>query len=45
MCLHVLLKADNAVGMCLHLLMGDVERHVGVVPSVLGIIKAIVNLI
>jgi hypothetical protein len=31
--------------MGLHLLMGDVEQHAGVVPSVLGITKATVNLL
>jgi hypothetical protein len=42
---HMVLKVDNLVGMGLHLLMGDVEQHVGVVPSVLSVIKATVNLL
>jgi hypothetical protein len=41
----MVLKVDNLVGMGLHLLMGDVEQHVGVVPSVLSVIKATVNLL
>jgi hypothetical protein len=43
--LHVVLKVDNPVGMGLHLLTGDVEQHPGVVPSVLGISKVMVNLL
>jgi hypothetical protein len=40
-----MLKVDNPVGMGLHLLTGDVKQHVGVVPSVLGISKATINLL
>jgi hypothetical protein len=43
--LNVLLKVDNPMGTSLHLLMGDVEQHVGVVPSVLGVINSTINLL
>jgi hypothetical protein len=43
--LHVVLKVDNPVGTGLHLLMGDVEQHVGLVPSMLGVTKVMVNLL
>ncbi len=43
--LHVVLKVDNPVGMGLHLLTGNVEQHTGVVPSMLGVTKATVNLL
>jgi hypothetical protein len=43
--LHVVLKVDNPVGTDLHLLMGDVEQHTGVVPSMLRVTKATVNLL
>jgi hypothetical protein len=43
--LHVVLKVDNLVGTGLHLLVGDVEQHTGVVPSMLGVTKAMVNLL
>jgi hypothetical protein len=36
---------DNPVGTGLRLLVGDVEQHAGVVPSMLGITKAMVNLL
>jgi hypothetical protein len=43
--LHVVLKVDNPMGTSLHLLTGDVEQHTGVVPSMLGVTKATVNLL
>jgi hypothetical protein len=43
--LHVVLKVDNPVGTGLHLLTGDVEQHVGVIPSMLGVTKEMVNLL
>jgi hypothetical protein len=43
--LHVVLKVDNPVGTGLHLLASDVEQHTGVVPSMLGVTKAMVNLL
>jgi hypothetical protein len=43
--LHIVLKVDNPVGTGLHLLSGEVEQHTGVVPSMLGITKATVNLL
>jgi hypothetical protein len=43
--LHVVLKVGNLVGMGLHLLTGDVEQHVGVVSSMLGVTKVTVNLL
>jgi hypothetical protein len=36
---------DNPAGTGLHLLMGDVEQHAGVVPSMLSVTKAILNLL
>jgi hypothetical protein len=45
LCLHVVLKVDDTVGMDIHLLTGDVEQHTGVVPSMLGITKATVYLL
>jgi hypothetical protein len=45
LCLNVVLKVDNPVGTGLHLLMGDVEQHASVVPSMLSVTKAIVNLL
>jgi hypothetical protein len=42
--LHVVLKVDNPMGMDLHLLLGDVEQHTGVVSSMLGVTKGTVNL-
>jgi hypothetical protein len=41
----VVLKVDNPVGTGLHLLTGDVEQHVGVIPSMLGVPKEMVNLL
>jgi hypothetical protein len=41
----MVLKVDNPVGTGLHLPTGDVEQHEGVVPSVLGVTKATVNLL
>jgi hypothetical protein len=41
--LHMVLKVDNPVGAGLHLLTGDVEQHTGVVPSMLGVTKVMVN--
>jgi hypothetical protein len=43
--LHVVLKVDNPMGTGLHLLAGDVEQRTGVVPSMLGVTKASVNLL
>jgi hypothetical protein len=43
--LHMVLKVDNPVSTGLHLLTGDVDKHTGVVPSMLGITKAMVNLL
>jgi hypothetical protein len=43
--LHMVFKVDNPMGTGLHLLTGDVEQHEGVVPSVLGVTKATVNLL
>jgi hypothetical protein len=43
--LHVLLKVDNPMGTGLHLLTSDVEQHTGVVPSMLGVTKVMVNLL
>jgi hypothetical protein len=45
LCLHMVLKVDNPVGMDIHLLTGDVEQHTGVVPPMLGITKMKVNLL
>jgi hypothetical protein len=44
LCLHVVLKVDDSVGTDIHLLANDVEQHTGVVPSMLSITKAMVNL-
>jgi hypothetical protein len=41
----VVLKVDNPVGTDLHLLLGNVEQQTGVVPSMLGVTKAMVNLL
>jgi hypothetical protein len=41
----VVLKVDNPLGTGLHLLTGDVEKHPGVVPPMLGVTKAMVNLL
>jgi hypothetical protein len=43
--LHVVFKVDNPVSTGLHLLSGDVEQHMGVVSSRLGITKVTVNLL
>jgi hypothetical protein len=43
--LHVVLKVDNLVGMGLHLLMGDIEQHPGVVTSMLSVTKVMINLL
>jgi hypothetical protein len=43
--LHAVLKVDNPVGTGIHLLMGDVEQHAGVVPSMLNVTEATVNLL
>jgi hypothetical protein len=41
----VVLKVDDPVGKDIHLLMSDVEQHMGVVPSMLDATKATVNLL
>jgi hypothetical protein len=38
------LKVDNPVGTDIHLLMGDVEHDMGVVPPMLGITKMTINI-
>jgi hypothetical protein len=43
--LHMVLMVDNPVGTGLHLLTGDVDKHTGVVPSMLSMTKAMVNLL
>jgi hypothetical protein len=43
--LHVVLKVDNPVGTDLHLLPSNVEQQMGMVPSMLGVTKATVNLL
>jgi hypothetical protein len=43
MCLHMVLKLDDPVGTNIHLLMGDVEQHTGVVPPMLRVTKMMVN--
>jgi hypothetical protein len=43
--LNVVLMVDNPVGTGLHLLTSDVEQHACVVPSVLGVTMATVNLL
>jgi hypothetical protein len=40
-----MLKVENPVGTGLHLLMGDVEQHMCLVPSMLSITKVMVNLL
>jgi hypothetical protein len=45
LCLHVVLKVDNPMGTGLQLFTGDVEQHAGVVPSMLGVTKATINLL
>jgi hypothetical protein len=40
----VVLKVDDSVGRDIHLLMGDVKQHTGVVPSMLGVTKVTINL-
>jgi hypothetical protein len=42
---HMVLKVDNPMGTDLHLLLGDVEQHTGMVPSMLGVTKVTVNLL
>jgi hypothetical protein len=41
----VVLEVDNPMGTGLHLLTGDVEQHLGVVPSMLDITTATVKLL
>jgi hypothetical protein len=43
--LHVVLKVDDSVGTDIHRLTSDVEQHMGVVPSMLDVTKATVNLL
>jgi hypothetical protein len=43
--LHVVFKVDNPMSTGLHLLTGDVKHHAGVVPSMLSVTKATVNLL
>jgi hypothetical protein len=43
--LHMVLKVNDFVGTDIHLLAGDVEQYTGVVPSMLGVTKAMVNLL
>jgi hypothetical protein len=43
--LHVVLKVDNPMGTGLHFLVGDVKQHTSVLPSMLGVTKATVNLL
>jgi hypothetical protein len=45
LCLHVVLKVDYSVGTDIHLLAGDVEQHTGIVPTMLGFAKVMVNLL
>jgi hypothetical protein len=45
LCLHMVLQVDYSVGTDIHLLAGDVEQHTTVVPTMLGIAKAMVNLL
>jgi hypothetical protein len=40
-----MLKVDDFVGMDIHLIVSDVEQHTGVVPSMLHVTKAMVNLL
>jgi hypothetical protein len=41
----VVLKVDDSVGTDIHLLTSDVEQHMGVVASMLGVTKVMVNLL
>jgi hypothetical protein len=41
----MVLKVDNPVSTDLHLIRGNVEQQTGVVPSMLGVTKATVNLL
>jgi hypothetical protein len=43
--LHMVLKVEDPVGTDIHLLTTDVEQHTSVVPSMLGVTKAMVNLL
>jgi hypothetical protein len=43
--LHMVLMLDNPEGTSLHLITGIVEQHMGVVPSMLGVTKATVNIL
>jgi hypothetical protein len=43
--LHMVLKVEDPVGTDIHLLTSDVEQHTSVVPSMLGVTKAMVNLL
>jgi hypothetical protein len=43
--LHVVLKVNDPVGTDIHLLRSDVKQHTGVVPSMLGVTKATVDLL
>jgi hypothetical protein len=43
--LHVVLKVNDSMGTDIHLLMSDVEQHMGVVPSMLGVTKMMENLL
>jgi hypothetical protein len=45
LCLHMVLKVENHMGMGLHPLTDDVEQHTGVVPPMLGVTKTTVNLL
>jgi hypothetical protein len=41
----MVLKVDDPVSMDIHLLAGDVEQHMGVVPPMLGVTKMTVNIL
>jgi hypothetical protein len=41
----VVLKVDDSMGTDIHLLTGGIEQHTGVVPSMLDVTKATVNLL
>jgi hypothetical protein len=41
----MVLKVDNPVGTGLHLLASDVEQHMTVVPSMLNVTKATIDLL
>jgi hypothetical protein len=43
LCLHVVLKVDDPVGMSIHLLMSDVEQHIGVIPPMLDLSNSMVS--